>query len=112
MPAPVYLPPSTGPGTQPTVTPTPTSDPKSSDTVTISVKTGTLLALLGGLLGTGGGGMVQWMQAPDKEQEDRIEELEDRIDAYERDTTRRLDEIEKIAVETYQIVDRAHPRSP
>jgi hypothetical protein len=92
---------------------TPLADVKSGgDTVTISVKTGTLLALLGGLLGTGGGGLVQWIRAPDQELENRVEELEDRIDAYERDTTRRLDDIEKIAVETYKIMDRAHPRSP
>lgn len=85
--------------------------------VTVSIKTGTLIAIFGGLLGTGGGaGVMQLLNQPNPQLEARIKALEavhvkhessDREHALE--VQKRLDTIEEVANETYKIVDAAHP---
>ena len=85
--------------------------------VTVSIKSGTLIAIMGGLLGTGGGaGVFQMLQKPNPELsaqvialEARATKLEAREAERDREIKDRLDAIEEVANETFKIVDQAHP---
>jgi hypothetical protein len=73
---------------------------------TISIKTGTIIAVIGALLGTGGGtGLMSMLQQPSPEVLDRLEAIEQRMERQERTqaSATRLSGI------IYKTIIRAHP---
>lgn len=73
---------------------------------TISIKTGTMIAVVGALLGTGGGtGVMSILQQPSPEVMARLDGIEARLEAQERTqaSATRLSGI------IYKTIIRAHP---
>lgn len=73
---------------------------------TISIKTGTIIAVIGALLGTGGGtGLMSMLQQPSPEVLDRLDAIEQRMERQERTqaSATRLSGI------IYKTIIRAHP---
>lgn len=72
----------------------------------VTIKTGTLIAIIGAVLGTGGGtGLVTLLDRPNAELLDRVEALEEQVEEYHRAQEKSIELIHKIS----EIIEQAHP---
>lgn len=79
--------------------------PAGESGITVNLKTGTIIAILGGILGTGGGaGVIQLLSRPSPEVVQRL----DAIEARQTELEKQLGQQEALHKETNELAQRIH----